>query len=46
VGAALDEFGDVWAKDGLTASDVAGMGPFARLFGRETVYVAFTRQRV
>jgi len=45
VGAALDEFGDVWAKDGLTVGDVAGMGPFARLFGRETVYVAFTRQR-
>ena len=45
LGHALDEAAGAWARPHLSAADIAGMGPFAGLFGRETVYLAFTRRR-
>ncbi len=38
------ELAAVWAQPDLLPSDVAGMKKFASLFGRETVYVSFTRR--
>ena len=40
---AIEELSAVWSKDTLTASSVREMTSFASLFGRETIYVSFTR---
>jgi SAM-dependent methyltransferase len=45
IGAAIDEVHAIWSKPTLDISDVRDMRLFARLFGRETVYVSFARPR-
>lgn len=40
---AFDEVRHVLLKPEITVADVASMKPFARLFGRETVYLSLTR---
>jgi SAM-dependent methyltransferase len=42
-GLALDEVAALWTKPRLEADDIAAMTHFASLFGRETVYVSFTK---
>jgi 2-polyprenyl-3-methyl-5-hydroxy-6-metoxy-1,4-benzoquinol methylase len=45
LGAAVDELRSVWQYKRMDASMVRDMRDFATLFGRETVYVSFTRRR-
>ena len=40
---ALDEVEAMWLRPTITARDIAAMTAFAPLFGRETVYVSFTK---
>jgi 2-polyprenyl-3-methyl-5-hydroxy-6-metoxy-1,4-benzoquinol methylase len=41
----LDELRTVWAQAELRPEDVRDMKQFGQLFGRETVYISFTRPR-
>jgi len=43
VWSALAEAQALLARPSLSVADVAGMGPFASLWGRESIYVSFTR---
>jgi SAM-dependent methyltransferase len=45
LGAAIHELGAIWTKATPTIADVNGMKLFSGVFGRETVYVSFTRPR-
>lgn len=43
--AAIQELGAVWALPAPSIADVGGMKLFSGVFGRESVYVSFTRPR-
>lgn len=46
VRSALSEARDVLARPSLSVRDVADMGPFAALWGRESIYLSFTRSEL
>jgi hypothetical protein len=45
IAAAVQEACAVWSKPAMSAEDVRDMKEFSGLFGRETVYISFTRPR-
>lgn len=44
LGKAMDEAAAVWGQDSTVPEDVRDLAEFGGLFGRETIYVAFTRK--